>query len=85
MLENSSLPELEVIPEVERYIVYPGQALSYKMGQLELRMLRAEAQTTLGDRFDLRQWHDMVLLSGEVPLDILRRLSAQWVTEQRAD
>ncbi len=85
MLENSSLPELEVIPEVERYIVYPGQALSYKMGQLKMRAVRAEAQAMLGDRFDLRQWHDMVLLSGEVPLDILSQLSGQWVAEQIAD
>lgn len=85
MLDNSSLPELEVVPEVERYIVIPGQALAYKMGQLRLRALRADAEATLGERFDLRQWHDMVLLSGEVPLDLLSRVSERWVADQLSD
>ncbi|MGD8975972.1 MAG: DUF885 domain-containing protein [Gammaproteobacteria bacterium] len=85
MLENSSIPELEVVPEVERYIVIPGQALAYKMGQLRLRALRAEAEAALGEGFDLRRWHDMVLLSGEVPLDLLSRVSGQWVADQLPD
>lgn len=83
MLDNSSIPELEVVPEVERYIVYPGQALAYKMGQLRLRELRAEAETALGERFDLRSWHDMVLLSGEVPLDLLTRVNDRWIADRR--
>jgi uncharacterized protein (DUF885 family) len=85
MLDNSSIPELEVVPEVERYIVYPGQALAYKMGQLRLRELRAEAETALGERFDLRSWHDMVLLSGEVPLDLLTRVNDRWIADRRSD
>ena len=82
MLENSSLPELEVVPEVERYIVDPGQALAYKTGQLQIRALRAAAAAELGEHFDLRQWHDMILLGGELPLDLLSQQSEQWVADR---
>ncbi len=85
MLANSSLPELEVVPEVERYIVDPGQALAYKIGQLKIRALRAAAEARLGGRFDLRQWHDMILLGGELPLDLLSQQSEQWVAQQLPD
>ncbi|MGB5209432.1 MAG: DUF885 domain-containing protein [Gammaproteobacteria bacterium] len=85
MLENSSLPELEVVPEVERYIVDPGQALSYKIGQLRLHEFRAQAEAALGDRFDLRQWHDMILLSGELPMGLLGQQNEQWIAAQRID
>jgi len=85
MLENSSLPELEVVPEVERYIVDPGQALSYKIGQRRLHEFRAQAEAALGDRFDLRQWHDMILFSGELPMGLLAQQNEQWIAAQRTD
>jgi uncharacterized protein (DUF885 family) len=83
MLDNSSLAESDIVAEVERYIVDPGQALAYKVGQLELRRLRAEAEDTLGDDFDLRGWHDHILDTGEVPLDVLSASSRAWVEDRR--
>lgn len=79
MRANSSLPEAEVIAEVERYIVWPGQALAYKVGQLEIRRLRSEAEVALGDRFDLPAWHTLVLSAGDVPLDVLAERQQVWV------
>ncbi|HEX4620318.1 MAG TPA: DUF885 family protein, partial [Myxococcaceae bacterium] len=63
-------------------IVWPAQALAYKLGQLEILKLRAEAREALGPRFDLRAFHDAVLANGAVPLPVLRRLIGQW-TEAR--
>lgn len=80
MQDNSSLPEAEIVAEVERYIATPGQALAYKAGQLELRALRAEAAAALGDDFDLAAWHDMVLTGGEMPLALLRARSHRWIS-----
>ena len=81
--ENSSLADTDIVAEVERYIVDPGQALAYKVGQLRLRQLRAEAQEVLGGKFDLRAWHDLVLGMGEVPLGVLSAGSDAWVEAQR--
>lgn len=83
MQENSSLADTDIVAEVERYIVDPGQALAYKVGQLRLRQLRADAQQALGDKFDLRAWHDLVLGMGEVPLGVLTAGSQAWVETQR--
>jgi prolyl oligopeptidase len=60
------------LAEVDRYIAWPGQALSYKMGQLKIRQLRAEAEQKLGARFDIREFHDMVLRNGVLPLELLQ-------------
>lgn len=79
MRENSSLPEPEIVAEVERYIAYPAQALSYKTGQLALHRLKAAAVDTLGDDFDVRAWHSMVLDSGELPLASLQALQQRWL------
>ncbi len=82
MRSNSALTEGEIVSEVERYIVWPGQALAYKIGQLEFLSLRQEAEAALGDEFDIRAWHDYVLSLGDVPLEVLASASREWVARQ---
>ncbi len=69
----------ESLAEVDRYISWPGQALSYKMGQLKIRQLRAEAEHKLGSRFDIREFHDVVLRDGILPLDLLQQQVEEWL------
>lgn len=84
MLDNSSMAESDVVAEVERYIVWPGQALGYKIGQLEITKLRAEAEQALGDKFDIKGFHRVVLTAGQVPLPVLRELVMAWVKQRRS-
>jgi uncharacterized protein (DUF885 family) len=84
MLENSSLAETDVIAEVERYIVWPGQALAYKIGELTIRGLREDAQRALGDRFDLKDWHGMILRGGALPMNVLAARNQRWIEAQLA-
>jgi uncharacterized protein (DUF885 family) len=79
MASNTALALHEVTTEVDRYIGWPGQALAYKIGELEIRALRAEAEQRLGPAFDVRAFHDVVLGSGSVPLPTLRRLVTDWM------
>ena len=67
---------------VERHIVWPGQAVSYKIGMLKIQELRAYAESTLGDNFSLQAFHDIVLKNGAVPMDILQDIVVQWVENQ---
>lgn len=83
MLDNSSMAESDVTAEVERYIVWPGQALGYKLGQLQITALRARAQAELGARFDVREFHREVLRDGALPMDVLSAKIDRWIAAGR--
>jgi uncharacterized protein (DUF885 family) len=76
---NTPLAENNIDNEVDRYITTPGQALAYKVGQLEIRALRAEAEQALGERFELAAFHDVVLGAGAIPLPLLRERVTEWM------
>jgi uncharacterized protein (DUF885 family) len=82
MMENTAKQELEVAAEIDRYIVWPGQALAYKIGQLKISALRAKAQQALGDKFDIRDFHDELLKDGALPLDRLEEKMNAWIKTQ---
>lgn len=79
---NTALSEHNVIAEIDRYIGWPGQALAYKVGELEIRKLRGEAEVALGSRFDRREFHDQVLKVGAIPLPLLRDRIERWSENQ---
>ncbi|HEU4778933.1 MAG TPA: DUF885 domain-containing protein [Steroidobacteraceae bacterium] len=83
MLDNSSLAESDVTAEVERYIVWPGQALGYKLGQLHISALRARAQAQLGASFDVREFHSQILRDGAVPMNVLTAKIDRWIEAKR--
>ncbi|MDB5456064.1 MAG: hypothetical protein JWP92_1649, partial [Caulobacter sp.] len=82
--DNTALSQHEIETEVDRYITWPGQALSYYIGELTIERLRAKAQAELGPKFDLRAFHDAVLATGSVPLPVLETRIDQFIAERKA-
>jgi len=76
---NTAKQELEVVNEVDRYIAMPGQALAYKIGQLKISAIRSKAETKLGNKFDIRAFHDEILKDGALPLDLLEAKMDDWI------
>jgi len=83
MRENTAKTENDIIVEIDRYIVWPGQALAYKMGELKIKELRAKASKELGARFDVRKFHNAVLDDGPLPLDLLESRINAWIAEKK--
>jgi uncharacterized protein (DUF885 family) len=84
MVESLGMSESAVTTEVERYCIWPGQATSYMVGQLRWYGIREEARAALGDKFDLRAFHDTALSAGTVPIDVLEKIIRRWVAAQKA-
>jgi uncharacterized protein (DUF885 family) len=84
MLANTGMAESDVVSEIERYFVIPGQATAYKVGMTKILELRALAERELGEGFDIREFHDVLLLGGSMPLDILEQRVRAWIEDARA-
>jgi uncharacterized protein (DUF885 family) len=84
MAVNTGMAESDVVAEIERYIVMPGQATAYKVGMMKILELRQRSMDALGDKFDLREFHDVILKNGAVPLDILERIVDNYIEEAQA-
>lgn len=84
MKDNSPMAESDIIAEVERYMAIPGQALSYKVGQLKILALRERAEKALGDKFDLKAFHDQILTSGSLPMAVMEQKIDRWIAATKA-
>ncbi|MHC4975140.1 MAG: DUF885 domain-containing protein [Planctomycetota bacterium] len=85
MLANSALSQANIEMEVDRYISWPGQACGYKLGELTITELREHAEMALGENFDIRAFHDMLLIEGSLPLNVLERRALAWIDAQATD
>jgi uncharacterized protein (DUF885 family) len=85
MANNTGRAERDVVSEIERYIVMPGQATSYKVGMMKILELRQKSKDSLGDKFDLREFHDAVLKNGAMPLDLLERVIDSYIAAKQAE
>ena len=81
---HSAMDDRNIVTEVDRYIAWPGQALGYKLGEMTILRLRERARKELGAKFDIRAFHDAVLGSGPLPLDVLDTIVSQWIADQAA-
>jgi len=84
MLRNTGMAESDVVAEIERYFVMPGQATAYKVGMIKIMELREYAENELGAAFDIREFHNVILTNGSVPLDVLERLVRDYVAAKKA-
>ncbi|MGI2122038.1 DUF885 domain-containing protein [Shewanella baltica] len=84
MKDNSPMAESDIVAEVERYMAIPGQALSYKVGQLKILALRTRAEKALGDKFDLKAFHDQILTSGSLPMAVMENKIDRWIASKQA-
>ena len=84
MLTNTGIAESDVVAEIERYIVIPGQATSYKVGMMEILRLREEAKQALGEDFDIREFHDVILKNGDLPLVAVRELVVKYIADKQS-
>jgi len=83
MVRNTGMDSAKVVTEVERYIVSPGQACAYKVGEMKILQLRQKAMDALGPRFDIRKFHDVVLTNGSLPLSLLERVVDDWIAAEK--
>jgi uncharacterized protein (DUF885 family) len=84
MRKSGAVDEPTIQSETDRYIAWPAQALSYKLGQLKIRELRERAQKELGPKFDIRAFHDEMLNGGTLPLDLLDARTEKWIAQQKS-
>src|ERR1039458_7789254 len=82
--EHTAMDEPNIQTEVDRYIAWPGQALAYKLGQMEILELREQAKKDFGPKYDIRSFHDEVLDAGPLPLDVLHARVTKWIADQKA-